>query len=230
MILQETAYKFGFIIIYVILTVIRVIFKIRIRVYKQGFFSREEGKITIAGRFFLGIPMLAGFSAYIIDHTISGWMYIHLPDALRVTGIGTSLAALLLLLQSHRALGSYFSTTLRLTENHHLITTGPYRYIQHPIYLAYCILFLSAFLLTCNWVIGITGLGIILMLMTLRRRKEEALLLEHFGDAYSEYQKATGRFIPGIKRNGKEKVLAAIPAENISRRDSPRNCRRKNIT
>src|SRR5437763_11354232 len=38
--------------------------------------------------------------------------------------------------RSHSDLGTYWSVTLELRENHRLITQGVYRYVRHPMYTA----------------------------------------------------------------------------------------------
>ncbi len=48
--------------------------------------------------------------------------------------------------------------------------------------------------------IGLLGMSIILLLMTLRLKKEEALLLRTFGAEYEAYMQQTGRFLPLIRR------------------------------
>jgi len=79
-----------------------------------------------------------------------------------------------------------------------MITRGPYAWIRHPMYSAYFILFLAAFLISRNWLAGATGLAIILMLMTVRRIREEALLVQRFGEQYRRYRGATGMFVPRL--------------------------------
>ncbi len=54
--------------------------------------------------------------------------------------------------------------------------------------------------MTESWVIGLSGGGVIGTLMTLRIKREEALLLEHFGEEYEEYRERTGMFIPLPRR------------------------------
>ena len=68
------------------------------------------------------------------------------------------------------------------------------------MYLAYCVLFVAAFLICENRVIGGVGLAIIGMLVTLLRVREERLLIKRFGDCYRKYREKAGAFIPRLGR------------------------------
>jgi protein-S-isoprenylcysteine O-methyltransferase Ste14 len=118
----------------------------------------------------------------------------------RMAGIGMALFSLTVLYTAHKTLGTYFTTSITVKEGQKLMTTGPYRYIRHPMYTAYFILFVAAFLISMNWVIGVSGIGIIFILMTFRRKKEEKILIDTFKDKYMHYMKTTPSFIP-IKMN-----------------------------
>lgn len=57
----------------------------------------------------------------------------------------------------------------------------------------------SVTMLTANWLIGVTSL-IVVALLVMRTPKEEAMLIERFGEQYRDYMANTGRFIPRIFR------------------------------
>ena len=103
-----------------------------------------------------------------------------LLTGLRWAGAAVGITAVCLIAVVHAELGKNFSPTLRLRPNHSLVTTGLYGWARHPIYTAYFLLFAGSFLLSANWVIGATGMGIILTHMTIRVRSEESMLLGRF--------------------------------------------------
>jgi protein-S-isoprenylcysteine O-methyltransferase Ste14 len=75
-----------------------------------------------------------------------------------------------------------------------LVTTGPYRFIRHPIYTAAC-LFCWAGILANPTPIAI-GAGVLLIAGTLMRMfMEERLVAERYPD-YREYAKKTKRMVP----------------------------------
>lgn len=106
----------------------------------------------------------------------------------------------------HRYLGKNFSYTLIIKPDHQLITSGPYRFIRHPMYSAFLIFHIAIFLISGNWFIGIIWIVGLLIIFLLRISKEEEMLLNKFSKQYREYQKRTGSlFLPIFKMLQKHK-------------------------
>ena len=86
---------------------------------------------------------------------------------------------------------------LRALELDKLVTRGPYRYVRHPQYLGYFIIFAGFFLLLQNLIALVPLLSIPgeIRMATI----EEGFLTEKFGNSYADYQKATGKFLPKIR-------------------------------
>lgn len=96
-------------------------------------------------------------------------------------------------------LGRQVSGSLEIKEGHALITSGPYKYIRHPMYLVYILFNFGLFLICLNLVLlGIILLGLITVVS--RMRVEEEMMIEQFGDEYQEYMKHTGRLFPRLRR------------------------------
>jgi protein-S-isoprenylcysteine O-methyltransferase Ste14 len=153
----------------------------------------------IALRGLLGIQLVAATALYVLDLPRAPWSFVPLPAWLRWTGAGVCLAAVALIAAAHPALDGSFSPTIRLRRQHRLITSGPYRFVRHPMYSAYLLRFLGAFLLSANWVIGGGGVGVMITLMTLRQAGEERRLAERFAGAWFSYRDATGAFLPRLR-------------------------------
>jgi hypothetical protein len=62
-------------------------------------------------------------------------------------------------------------------------------------------------LIAANWLILAAG-AIVFLLLAIRSRTEEAMLLARFGDAYRTYKERTGRFLPRRLRRGAWIALA----------------------
>jgi protein-S-isoprenylcysteine O-methyltransferase Ste14 len=103
-----------------------------------------------------------------------------------------------LFFRSHADLGTNWSITLEVREQHRLITQGVYRRIRHPMYLALALYSVGQALVIPNWVAGPSNLIAFAILFALRVRAEERMMIEGFGDEYAAYSARTNRLIPGI--------------------------------
>jgi protein-S-isoprenylcysteine O-methyltransferase Ste14 len=100
--------------------------------------------------------------------------------------------------RSHSDLGTYWSVTLELRENHRLITQGVYRYVRHPMYAALFLYSIGQALVVPNWIVGPSYLVAFGILFALRIGAEERMMLETFGEEYAGYRTRTKRLVPGI--------------------------------
>ena len=100
-----------------------------------------------------------------------------------------------LLMWTFQSLGRNITDTVVTRRDHVLVTSGPYRYVRHPFYLASALAFLANALATANWFIGLMG-ALSMSLLVARTSIEERHLVERFGDQYRQYIQNTGRFFP----------------------------------
>jgi protein-S-isoprenylcysteine O-methyltransferase Ste14 len=115
----------------------------------------------------------------------------HLPVVL---GLATGLW---LRWRARRALGRQFAYSLRLVDDHALVTGGIYSRIRHPAYTGDLLFHLFLPLLFNSWI----GSGAMLFLIPCfiyRIRVEERLLVERFGETYRAYQQRSWRLLPFI--------------------------------
>lgn len=113
-------------------------------------------------------------------------------------GIVVFVGAIFMLWRSHADLGLNWSTTLRITGQHSLVTRGVYRHIRHPMYTAHLLWAIAQGLLLSNWFAGWAFLVLSVPLYIIRIPKEEQMMLEHFGEEYRAYKSRTGRLIPRV--------------------------------
>ncbi len=92
-------------------------------------------------------------------------------------------------------LGKEWSPQLQLRKQHHLVTTGPYSRIRHPLYTAMMGYGASLALVTANWIFIAL---VVLMIGGLFARvpREEQMMIGEFGEEYRAYMQRTGRFWP----------------------------------
>lgn len=115
-----------------------------------------------------------------------------------IAGVACLLLGLLLLYRSHKDLGPNWSITLELREQHRLITRGIYRHVRHPMYLALLLYALGQALLVPNWIGGPSYLVAVMLLVALRLRPEERMLMEEFPNDFATYSANTKCLIPWI--------------------------------
>jgi len=115
----------------------------------------------------------------------------------QLTGMFTTAFGYFLFVWSVLARGRY-ATSWEMPEDQRLVTWGPYRYVRHPSYLAYLILFTGLFLTLLSPVALVPFIAVpgYLSIATV----EEELLVKRFGETYLEYQHATGKFFPKRKK------------------------------
>lgn len=129
-------------------------------------------------------------------HTISIRFHSSLMSSMQIPGLALTGLGYFLFIWSVVARGRC-AVSWDMPEDQKLVTWGPYRYVRHPSYLGYSLMFLGLFflwpgLLTFLPLIAIPGY----VLVTI---EEEKLLLKRFGDQFLEYRRRTGRFIPKLR-------------------------------
>jgi protein-S-isoprenylcysteine O-methyltransferase Ste14 len=103
-----------------------------------------------------------------------------------------------LLYRSHADLGSFWSVTLEVRENHRLISHGVYRRVRHPMYSALFLYSVGQALAVPNWVVGPSYLISFGILFAFRVRREEQMMVDAFGNEYVTYMAKTKRLFPGV--------------------------------
>nr|XP_043621226.1 uncharacterized protein LOC122592956 [Erigeron canadensis] len=80
-----------------------------------------------------------------------------------------------------------------------VVQFGPYRWVRHPIYASTGLLFLSYFIALRAPISSLFIVAVCLMYYEQKARLEEGLMMETFGDRYTEYMKKVRyKFIPFI--------------------------------
>ena len=162
---------------------------------KEPLDRRQEGFFILVTLRPIALLMWLGVFAYLIDPTWVAWSAVPLPLWLRWFGVGVLVGGIALLAWTLRCLGKNLTDTVVTRQSHTLITHGPYRWVRHPFYDALALFVVGFALIAANWFMLVTG-AIVFVLLAVRSRTEEALLMARFGKPYREYQERTGRFFP----------------------------------
>jgi protein-S-isoprenylcysteine O-methyltransferase Ste14 len=156
--------------------------------------TEEEGPL-LRYRALGGMLFYLSMLAFLIYPPLIAWAQIKLPLALRWTGVGLMSAMTPLMFWMFSTLGNNITPTVDTREAHQLITSGPYRYIRHPLYTFGTISFIGGLLAAAN-LLMLMGAAIGLAAIFMRTPIEERMLLEKFGDEYQTYTDSTGRYLP----------------------------------
>ena len=156
---------------------------------------RQEGLFILLTLRPLGLAMMAGLIAFVVDPRTMAWSSVALPAWMRWMGVGVGVMAGGLLTWTLRSLGLNLTDTVVTRKAHKLVTTGPYRWIRHPFYVALALAVVANALAAANWFIFLSG-ALVFTLLVIRCAKEEENLIARFGDQYREYMRHTGRFVP----------------------------------
>ena len=148
----------------------------------------------------LSIAWLAAVVVYVAVPQIVVKFAAPMPTAVRWCGVAAPLAGLALLYYSDRCLGENLSVTLRIREGHTLVTSGPYRYVRHPIYTATLFYAAAMGVITANYLLAAAFFLPMLTLIIERLPREEQMMLDAFGDEYRTYMRRTGRLLPRIRQ------------------------------
>ncbi len=161
--------------------------------------SREvDGSVTMMIIKVGGLVLWLSPLVYLINPAWMAWAKIGLPEWIRWLGVGIGILCAALIYWLFSSIGSNITPTSATRKQHTLVTSGPYRWVRHPLYTVGSSMFVSFGMMADNWFIA--ALGILTFIgMALRTPKEEANLIEKFGDEYRKYMNTTGAFLPRLK-------------------------------
>ena len=132
-------------------------------------------------------PILNLFHIANIDAPFVGWI-----------GLALMVAGLALRYWASKTLGAFYTRTLLVKSDHHIVDDGPYRVIRNPGYLGDIVLFISGGLAALN-ILAVIVIAIAMFIAYVYRiRSEETMMLNSFGQSYQTYMAKTWRLIPFV--------------------------------
>jgi protein-S-isoprenylcysteine O-methyltransferase Ste14 len=149
--------------------------------------------IRIGGLFLWFSPLV-----YLLNPKWMAWSKMGLPEEVRWLGVALGILCVAGIYWLFSSIGSGITPTSATRKQHNLVTSGPYRWVRHPLYTIGSSMFIAFGMIADIWFIAALGV-LTFVLMALRTPKEEANLIEKFGNEYREYMKHTGRFLPKLR-------------------------------
>lgn len=119
------------------------------------------------------------------------WAVFGVGIALVVTGVGLRQWAI-------TTLGRFFTLEVRVSDDHRVVGTGPYRLLRHPSYTGALLALLGVGLALGNWL----SLAVLVLVPTFgfmrRIRVEEQALSAQLGESYRRYAAGRRRLVRGL--------------------------------
>jgi protein-S-isoprenylcysteine O-methyltransferase Ste14 len=107
--------------------------------------------------------------------------------------------AVVLVWMAVRHLDKQWRFEAALSEDHKLITTGPYRWLRNPIYASMLGMLLQTGLAKSWWPLIVAGVIFFVFGTEIRVRAEERLLEERFGEEFARYKAQTPAYLPFLR-------------------------------
>lgn len=203
----ESIFHAAFLILFLILLAMRVYFMVRLRrsggqILPDAEAVQREGG---GGVFIIRVVAFFALMTFLVMYILGAkWIdafRFPLPFWLRWAGFTAGIVSVAFWTWTQVTLDTQWSAQLQLREDHHLVTTGAYAMVRHPLYAALFGWCISLILLTANWIFAGACLLAILGLMW-RIPREEQMMIEAFGDEYKVYMQQTGRLFPTLFHKG----------------------------
>lgn len=150
----------------------------------------------------VGLWLTASIHVFPFDTTggkafMHGWLWMPAPwwyfAVIPATGICITFTIITFV--CWRKMGKSWRIGIDPNETLVLVSSGPYQYVRHPIYALRMVINLCAFFMAPTLVVAIPA-AIDFILLQIEARREEAYMEATHGQAYSDYKKKVGRFIP----------------------------------
>ena len=162
--------------------------------------KRTRWRETRGSAVYNRVPVLLGVVMLLRPQWLpAGLTRRFVPPSPELPALGTILVflGLVFALWARWHLGGNWSGTITVKEGHTLITTGPYRWVRHPIYTGMVVALLGT-ALAIGAPYGFVGTGLVLLGFIVKLSVEEARMRETFPAEYADYCRHTARLIPGV--------------------------------
>jgi protein-S-isoprenylcysteine O-methyltransferase Ste14 len=196
--MDDRLFRWFFILVLVSLLSISGYFRKKARASGDTVSRTDEGALAMVLRLAFALPLFVSFVMYAVHPPWMAWAVVALPVWVRWIGVVFGLDTIVLVLWMFRSIGRNISETVLTKADHALVTKGPYRWIRHSLYSFGTFGFLSLSLIAANAFMLIMSLVGLLLIRLIVIPREEANLIEKFGDEYQTYMEQTGALFPRV--------------------------------
>jgi len=142
--------------------------------------------------------VIVGVAWVVVPRAAWNSLALHPPPWIRILGLAILLAATAFTLWARLTLGTMWSGAPTVKQLHQLRTSGPYGVTRHPIYTGMLGMMLGSLLLAGGgrWIVPFP---VFLVLLEIKIRVEERLMLAEFPDDYPRYRQRVPQLVPGLR-------------------------------
>jgi protein-S-isoprenylcysteine O-methyltransferase Ste14 len=157
--------------------------------------AKRDEEVDLGQSFGLLYALIAAFALpYVPIFGFVNWAPV--GTWLSIVGLVIFAAGIVCFVAARQELGRNWSQTVSAKHEHELVTSGPYRYVRHPMY--------GAGLVACVGAAIVVGGPFVFMILTLlpiflwRVGAEDKLMTAQFPTQYPEYMQHTRALIPFV--------------------------------
>src|SRR3984893_16917829 len=158
-------------------------------------------KESLSSRYAVLLLEIVGYVLIFNGSTGFGFLVTRLIPrsmAIMILGVVCTWAGIGLAIWARYHLAEYWSARVTIKEDHHLIRTGPYTHLRHPIYSGLILATIGSAFVIDEWRC-VLGICLVLTGYCLKAINEETMLSQQFGDTFDEHRKHTGFLIPRFR-------------------------------
>lgn len=142
--------------------------------------------------------LLSVFGSISIANVFAASGFTLLPVAAFYAGLAMILLGIAFRFWAVASLRSFFSYTVQIKEGHHVIESGPYRFVRHPAYAGSLLTIVGVGFALQSWGAVLLIAVVFLAAFGYRMRVEERALVDSLGEEYLSYSKRVKRIIPFV--------------------------------
>lgn len=154
----------------------------------------------IASRILRSVVFLCAIALLMLPRIPLPWLYwsfLRPSQWSFFAGAALTSAGLLFAVWARAYLGTNWSRSVTIKQDHQLIVTGPYALVRHPIYTGLIAGFLGS-TVALGEIRGIIALLLVSLALWAKLRMEEKWIREQFGVSYETYSRRVAALVPFI--------------------------------
>lgn len=162
---------------------------------------RSDGARSTAVRSDKGsglLILLSVFGSISIANFFAASGFALLPVAAFYAGLVMMILGIAFRFWAVASLRSFFSYTVQIKEGHHVIESGPYRFVRHPAYAGSLLTIVGVGFALQSWGAVLLIAAVFFAAFGYRIKVEERALLVSLGEEYLSYAKKVKRMIPYV--------------------------------